>query len=400
MKDRTQEIYLDNAATTRVCDAAAQAALSAMQTDWGNPSSKHDRGLDAEKILKNAAATIADTLDVKPGEIVFTSGGTESNNMALIGAALAAKRRGDHVIASGYEHASVYNPLISLKDFGFEVEFAPVDELGHIKIDELTAMIRPTTVLVSVMYVNNEIGAVNDIAAISEAVHGKNMDIVFHCDAVQAYGKYAIRPAKLGIDLMSASGHKITGPKGSGFLYIKDGIRVRPLIWGGGQQKDRRSGTENVPAVAGLAAAAGMYYKERRDATERLYELKTMFVNELAAIAGTHINAIKPGADGSFSEEEVRKTAPHIVSAGFEGVRAEVLLHALEQSGIYVSSGSACSSNHPGISGTLKAIGVKKELLDSTLRFSFSFDTTREELEKTIEVLKELVPVYARFSRK
>ena len=394
-----KEIYLDNAATTRVCDAAAQAVQRAMQTDWGNPSSKHDRGLDAEKLIRNAAVTIADTLDVKPGEIVFTSGGTESNNMALIGAALAARRRGDHVIASGYEHASVYNPLISLKDFGFEVEFAPVDELGHIKIDELVAMIRPTTVLVSVMYVNNEVGSVNDIAAIAQAVHGANKDIVFHCDAVQAYGKYIIKPASLGIDLMSASGHKITATKGSGFLYIKEGIKVRPLIWGGGQQKDRRSGTENVPAIAGLAAAAEMYYKERREATERLYELKTMFVNALTTIGGAHVNAVKPEADGSFTEEEVRKTAPHIVSAGFEGVRAEVLLHALEQSGIYVSSGSACSSNHPGISGTLKAIGVKKELLDSTLRFSFSFATTREELEKTIEALRELVPVYARFSR-
>ena len=400
MKANAQEIYLDNAATTRVCDSAAKAVLGAMQIDFGNPSSKHVRGLDAERIIKNAARTIAETLDVKPSEIVFTSGGTESNNTALIGAALAAKRRGDHVIASGYEHASVYNPLISLKDFGFEVEFAPVDELGHIKTDELVGMIRPTTVLVSVMYVNNEIGSVNDIAAISKAVHEKNKDIVFHCDAVQAYGKYAISPVRLGIDLMSASGHKITAPKGSGFLYVKEGIKLRPIIWGGGQQKDRRSGTENVPAIAGLAAAAEMYYKERHEATKRLYELKTMFVNGLASIKGTHINAIKPEEDGSFSEEEVRKTAPHIVSAGFEGVRAEVLLHALEQSGIYVSSGSACSSNHPGISGTLKAIGLKKELLDSTLRFSFSFDTTREELEKTIGVLKELVPVYARFSRK
>ncbi|MCR5431559.1 MAG: cysteine desulfurase [Lachnospiraceae bacterium] len=394
------DIYLDNAATTRVCEEAAKAALEAMQTDYGNPSSKHIRGLDAEKLIKNAAKTIADTLDVKPGEIVFTSGGTESNNMALIGAALAAKRRGNHVIASGYEHASVYNTLLSLRDFGFEVEFAPVDELGHVKIPELLDMIRPTTVLVSVMYVNNEVGSVNDIASISQAVHGKGKDIVFHCDAVQAYGKYVISPVKLGIDLMSVSGHKITAPKGSGFLYVREGVRVRPLIWGGGQQKDRRSGTENVPAIAGLAAAARRYYNERREATERLYELKTRFVNELRSVDGAHVNAVKPEEDGSFSESEVRKTAPHIVSAAFEGTRAEVLLHALEESGIFVSSGSACSSNHPGISGTLRAIGVKKELLDSTLRFSFAFTTTSEELDETVRVLKQLVPFYARFARK
>jgi len=394
------EIYLDNAATTKVCERAAQAALNAMRSDYGNPSSKHTRGLDAEKIIKNATRKIADSISAKPGEIVFTSGGTESNNMALIGAALAAKRRGNHVIASGYEHASVYNPLISLKDFGFETEFAPVDEMGHVKIDELVAMIKPTTVLVSVMYVNNEVGSVNDIGAVAEAVHKTNKDTVFHCDAVQAYGKYTITPGKLGIDLMSVSGHKITGPKGSGFLYIRDGVRVRPLIWGGGQQKDRRSGTENVPAIAGLAEAVEQYYNERREAVERLYGLKTFFANELRKIEGTHVHAIEAGADGEFCEAAVRKTAPHIVSAGFEGARAEVLLHALEESGIYVSSGSACSSNHPGISGTLKAIGVKKELLDATLRFSFSFETTREELEKTVEVLRKTVPFYTRFTRK
>ncbi|MCR5829138.1 MAG: cysteine desulfurase [Lachnospiraceae bacterium] len=394
------DIYLDNAATTKVCEEAAQAAMNAMMTDYGNPSSKHTRGLDAEKIIKNATRIISGSIGAKPSEIVYTSGGTESNNMALIGAALAAKRRGDHVIASGYEHASVYNPLISLKDFGFETEFAPVDEMGHIKTDELLEMIRPTTVLVSVMYVNNEVGSVNDIAAIAEAVHKKNKDIIFHCDAVQAYGKYSISPEKLGIDLMSVSGHKIRGPKGSGFLYVREGVRVRPLIWGGGQQKDRRSGTENVPAIAGFAAATEQYDLKRREAVERLYELKLFFVNELNAIEGVYVHAIEREPDGSFSASGVRKTAPHIVSAGFEGARAEVLLHALEESGIYVSSGSACSANHPGISSTLKAIGVKKDLLDATLRFSFSFETTREELEKTIEVIKKILPVYTRFTRK
>ena len=385
------ECYFDNAATTRVCAEAAEIMERVMREDYGNPSSKHIKGFEAEKYIRNAAETIAETLHAQPKEIVFTSGGTESNNMSLIGSALANRRRGKHIIASAFEHPAVYNPLLSLEEYGFEIEFAPVDRLGHIDPAGLASMVRDDTILVSVMYVNNEVGAVQDIPALSKAVKSKNPATVFHSDAIQAYGKYRINPKKEGIDLLSVSGHKLHGPKGSGFLYIADGTKLKPLIYGGGQQKDRRSGTENVPAIAGLGTAAGMIYREFDERREKLYELKKHMTARITEVEGSHVNAVTG---------DIYECAPHIVSVSFDKIKAEVLLHALEERGIYVSSGSACSSNHPGISGTLKAVGVNKSLLDSTLRFSFCADNTAEEIDYCIECLKELVPVYSRFSRK
>jgi cysteine desulfurase len=393
--DTVIEAYLDNAATTRTSDGVARVVEEMMLEEFGNPSSKHTKGFEAQQKIKEATEIIAASLKVQPKEIVFTSGGTESNNMALIGAALAYKRRGNHIIASGFEHASVYNPLLSLEDFGFKIDFAPVDAMGHIKTDELLGMITDQTILVSVMYVNNEVGAVQDIAALSKAIKEKKKDIIFHADAIQAYGKYRIFPKKEGIDLLSVSGHKIHGPKGSGFLYIADGVRVRPLIFGGGQQKDRRSGTENVPAIVGLGEAVREIYADHDAKVEHLYALKEHFVSRIGEVEGAHLNALE-----DITPEAVAKTAPHIVSVSFDGIKAEVLLHALEEKHVYVSSGSACSSNHPGISGTLKAIGVDKKLLDSTLRFSFSVNTTGAEIDHAIESLKELVPKYNRFQRR
>ena len=398
------EAYLDNAATTRVSEKAAEIAEKVMREDYGNPSSKHIKGFDAEQYIKNSAKIIADTLKVQPKEIIFTSGGTESNNMALSGAAFSKIRSGKKIISTSFEHASVYSPLLALKDFEFDIEFAPVDALGHVKIDELLNMIDDNTTLVSVMYVNNEVGAVQDIAAISKAVKEKKPDIIFHVDAIQAYGKYRINPKKEGIDLLSVSGHKIHAPKGSGFLYADEKVKLRPLIFGGGQQKNRRSGTENVPAIAGLGEAVREAYDDFDKKTEHIYMLKEHFIERISEVPGTHVNAV-PGlnnineADGKLSYD-VRKTAPHIVSISFDKIKAEVLLHALEERGVYVSSGSACSSNHPGLSSTLQAIGVKRELLDSTLRFSFSRYTTMEEIDYCIDMLKELVPIYSRFTRK
>jgi len=391
------EAYLDNAATTKVSFAASESALKVMREDYGNPSSKHLKGFEAEKYIKKSSEIIADTLKCQPKDIIFTSGGTESNNMALCGAAFAMKRGGNKIISTSFEHASVYSPLIALKDFGFDVEFAPVDDMGHVKIDELLSMIDDKTILVSVMYVNNEVGAVQDMAGISKAVKSRKDDIIFHADAIQAYGKYRINPIKEGIDLLSVSGHKIHAPKGSGFLYANSKVKLRPLIFGGGQQKNRRSGTENVPAIAGLGVAAGEAYEGFEAKIEGIRALKQHFLERIGEVPGTHINAVP------FSETnntfDIMGTAPHIVSISFDRIKAEVLLHALEEKGIYVSSGSACSSNHPGISSTLAAIGVKRELLDSTLRFSFSRYTCTEEIDYCIDVLKELVPVYSRFTR-
>jgi cysteine desulfurase len=394
------EAYLDNAATTRVSEAASETALKIMREDYGNPSSKHIKGFEAEQYIKKSAEIIANTLKCQPKEIIFTSGGTESNNMALCGASLAMKRSGNKIISSCFEHASVYSPLISLKDFDFNVEFAPVDEMGHIKLEELLNMIDGQTTLVSIMYVNNEVGAVQNIAEISKAVKAKKSDIVFHVDAIQAYGKYRINPKKEGIDLLSVSGHKIHAPKGSGFLYADEKIKLRPLIYGGGQQKNRRSGTENVPAIAGLGEAAREAYEDFNQKIEHIYSLKKHFAERIYEVQGTHLNAIPKTVNGNSCDLDINATAPHIVSVSFDKIKAEVLLHALEEKGVYVSSGSACSSNHPGISSTLQAIGVKKELLDSTLRFSFSRYTTMDEIDYCIDVLKELVPIYSKYTRK
>ena len=351
------EAYFDNSATTKVLDCVKDAVVDAMCVNYGNAAAKHRKGVEAENLIREAKKAIADTLKVQEKEILFTSGGTESNNTALIGTALANRRAGKH--------------------------------LGHISLEDLEKAIREDTILVSVMYVNNEVGAVEPIEAISQCIKKKNPKTLFHVDAIQAYGKYKIRPKKQGIDLLSVSGHKIHAPKGVGFLYIRDGVKIRPILFGGGQQKGMRSGTENVPGCVGLGVAAREAYKDFDARIEKLYTLREHLIAGLKPLGGVTING-----------SEDRTNAPQIVSASFEGVRSEVLLHALEDKGVYVSSGSACSSNHPGISGTLKGIGVKKELLDSTIRFSLGDLNTEEEVDYAIGVLGELLPVLRRFSRR
>lgn len=382
------EAYFDNSATTRVLDSVKDIVVKTMTEDYGNAAAKHRKGVEAERYIKEARAEIAKTLKVQDKEILFTSGGSESNNMALIGTALANHRAGKHIISTGVEHPSVYNPLTYLEEQGFEVTFLPVDKNGHISLEQLEQAVRPDTILVSVMYVNNEVGAVEPVEEISRIVKAKNPDTLFHVDAIQAYGKYVIRPKKQGIDLLSVSGHKIHGPKGVGFLYIKSGVKIKPLIYGGGQQSGMRSGTENVPGVAGLGVAAREMYKDHEEKVRRVTELKDYMTDRLGEIEGAVINS-KKGAE----------SAPQIVSVSFKGVRSEVLLHALEDRGIYVSSGSACSSHHPGISGTLKGIGVQPQLLDATIRISFGIFNTREEIDYCIDTLKELLPVLRRYQR-
>jgi len=383
------EAYFDNSATTKVLDCVKDAVVDAMCVNYGNAAAKHRKGVEAENLIREAKKAIADTLKVQEKEILFTSGGTESNNTALIGTALANRRVGKHLITTGVEHPSIYNTMSFLEEMGFEVTYLPVDHLGHISLEDLEKAIREDTILVSVMYVNNEVGAVEPIEAISQCIKKKNPKTLFHVDAIQAYGKYKIRPKKQGIDLLSVSGHKIHAPKGVGFLYIRDGVKIRPILFGGGQQKGMRSGTENVPGCVGLGVAAREAYKDFDARIEKLYTLREHLIAGLKPLGGVTING-----------SENRTNAPQIVSASFEGVRSEVLLHALEDKGVYVSSGSACSSNHPGISGTLKGIGVKKELLDSTIRFSLGDLNTEEEVDYAIGVLGELLPVLRRYQMK
>lgn len=386
-----KHVYLDNAATTRVFDSVRDIMVQTLEEDYGNPSSMHAKGVNAEKYITNAKNIIAKNLKVDAKEIVFTSGGTESNNMALIGTALANNRTGKHIITTNIEHPSVHNPLIFLEDCGYEVTYLPVDGNGKVKMDKLEAAIRPDTILVSVMYVNNEVGAVEDIEGISKLIKLKNATTLFHVDAIQAFGKFKIYPKRVGIDLLSVSGHKIHGPKGVGFLYIRDRVKIKPIIYGGDQQKGMRSGTENVPGIAGIAKAVEEMYTNHEEKVAQLYELKHYFIEKINEFEGTTVNAV--------DFPTLQETAPHIVSVSFDGIRSEVLLHSLEDKGVYVSSGSACASNHPGLSGTLRAIGVKKELLDSTIRFSFSVNTTKDELNYAIEQLNEILPVLRKYTR-
>lgn len=386
------EAYLDNSATTRCSDRACQVMVDLLTKDYGNPSSLHMKGIEAERFVETAKKKIAKTLRVSEKEIIFTSGGTESNNLAIIGAAMANRRAGNHIITTSIEHASVENPMEFLKEQGFEITYLSVDENGIISLEELEEAVTEQTILVSMMQVNNEIGAIEPVAEAVELIKKKNPDTLIHVDAIQSYGKMYIYPKKLGIDMLSVSGHKIHGPKGSGFLWVKEKTKLKPLILGGGQQKGMRSGTENVPAIAGLGEAAEEIYENLDKKRAHLYGLKQRFIDGIEKLEGTHVNG-KTGED----------SAPHIVSVSFEGIRSEVLLHSLEDRGIYVSSGSACSSNnHAGKqkgSKTLRNIHLKENLLDSTLRFSFSVHTTEEEIDYALEVLGELLPVLKKYTR-
>lgn len=383
------EAYLDNSATTKCSREAANLMMQLLTVDYGNPSAMHTKGMEAEHYIKEAKAKIAKTLKVEEKEILFTSGGTESNNLALIGAAMANKRAGMHLITTAIEHPSILNTMAYLEEQGFRVTYLPVDAYGIISLEELETALDEETILVSIMQVNNEIGAVEPIEAIGTLVHAKCPGALFHVDAIQSYGKMIIRPKKMGIDLLSVSGHKIHGPKGSGFLYVKDKTKMKPILFGGGQQKGMRSGTENVPAYAGLGAASEEIYENFDEKLEHLWSIKESFMQQISNLEGVTVNG-----------KTDHTSAPHIVSVSVEGVRSEVLLHALEEKNVYVSAGSACSSNKPAVSKTLKSIALAPNLLDSTIRFSFSVHTTQEEINYAVAVLKETIPALQRYRRK
>lgn len=383
------EAYLDNSATTRCYEEVRDIVVKTMMEDYGNPSSMHLKGVEAEKYVKEAAREIARTLKVQEKEIYFTSGGTESDNWALIGTAMANQRKGKHIITTVFEHAAISAPAAWLEDQGFEVTRVPVDSRGNLSMEELAAAIREDTILVSAMYVNNELGAVLPVEEIGALIKEKNPDTLFHADAIQAYGKYRIFPKKMKIDLLSVSSHKIHGPKGAGFLYIGEKVKIHPLILGGGQQKGMRSGTDNVPGIAGMGEAARIIYEHLEENTSRMRKLKEYFRGELEKIDNVEINGPVAG-----------EGAPHILNASFLGVRSEVLLHALEDQGIYVSAGSACSSHKRTGSPSLGAIGLSPERKESAVRFSFSEFTTKEELDYTMETLKSLLPMLRRYARR
>ena len=383
------EAYLDNSATTRCYEEVRDVVVKTMMEDYGNPSAMHLKGVEAEKYVKEAAKKIAATLKVQEKEIYFTSGGTEGDNWALLGTAMAKQRQGKHIITTVFEHSAVSAPLAWLEEQGYEITRIPVDEEGNLSLEQLREAVRKDTILVSTMYVNNEMGAVVPVEEIGKIVKEKNPAALYHVDAIQAYGKYRIYPKRMGIDLLAVSGHKIHGPKGIGFLYISEKAKIRPLILGGGQQGGMRSGTDNVPGIAGLGAAAERIYRDLEANTEQMRKLKLYFAQELGKIENVKINGPKP-----------EQGAPHILNVSFLGVRSEVLLHTLEEMGIYVSAGSACSSHKRTGSSTMAALGLSPEQKESAVRFSFSEFTSKEELDYTLDALKKVLPMLRRYARK
>ncbi len=382
------EIYLDNSATTKCFPEVAGLMSKIMLEEYGNPSSMHHKGVEAETHVRNAKKILAKILKVSERTLFFTSCGSESDNMAIIGGAHANHRNGKHLITTQIEHPAVLESMRFLENEGYEVTYLPADENGRVTPQQVEDAVREDTILVSIMHVNNEIGAVEPIAEIGERIKAKNPKTLFHVDAVQSFGKMQIFPAKMHVDMLSASGHKIHGPKGVGLLYIKEGVKVNPLILGGGQQKGMRSGTENTAGIAGMALAAKMLYDHLDEDTEKLYAMKAELIDAVRELPDVHVN----GAVG-------RDSAPHIVSLSVGGIRAEVLLHALEEKNIYVSSGSACATNRPHLSATLEAIGEPKEYMDATIRLSLSVMNTPEEMKEAADAICGIVPFLRKFTR-
>lgn len=383
-----KEIYLDNAATTRPLPCVIGKITDVMENTYGNPSSLHKKGIQAENILKESSHFFANILGCKEEEIIYTSGGTESNNLAVIGTAMAYKREGNKIITTAIEHPSVGDVFSYLETQGFEVVRLGVDANGYVDKQQLEEVVDSQTILVSIMYVNNEVGTIQPIETLGKLIKGKNPKTVFHVDAVQAFGKIPIHVRTMHVDVLSISSHKFYGPKGVGLLYKSKTIRLLPLVYGGGQQKNTRSGTENVPGVAGMHEAAKYCYEHLDQLAKQYGTVKCYLAKRiLEEIEDTHIN-------GPSLEEG----APHILNIGFKNVRAEVLLHALEQHNVFVSSGSACSSNKVQTSGTLTSIGCASDNLDNAIRFSFGIETTEEQIDCVMEVLKKQVMMLRKFT--
>lgn len=376
-------IYLDNGATTQPLQIVADKMMEVMLNDYGNTSSYHIMGIKAEKHIKAASDYFSKLLQCAPDEIIYTSGGTESNNTAIIGTALAYHRTGKRIITSQIEHASVREPFRYLEEQGFEVIYLPVDESGYVDMDQLVASINNETTLVSIMHVNNELGTIQAIETIGKRIKEKNKDTLFHVDAIQSFGKVPIKRQSSMIDLLSVSAHKIYGPKGVGLLYKNKTVKMNPLVLGGGHQRGYRSGTENVPGVVGMHIAAREVMKNFDGHTALMRALKHQLAKGITGtIEGTYING-----------PDLKDGAPHILNIGFEDIKSEVLLHALEGAGIYVASGSACSSNKKVTNSVLESIGKSGLALDQAIRFSFGINNTQEQIDETIVVLQKTIPM-------
>ena len=408
-----KEVYLDNSATTKVLPEVVELMSKIMLEDYGNPSSMHTKGIESEKYLREATETLSKILKVSEKEIYYTSCGTESDNTALIGAAHANMRNGMHLITTKIEHPAILNTMKQLEEEGFRVTYLDVNDTGVISLEDLKNAITDNTILVSIMHVNNEIGSVQPIEEAGELIKSINPKILFHVDAVQSFGKLPIIPKKMHIDMLSISGHKIHGPKGVGVLYINEKAKVKPLILGGGQQNGMRSGTENVPGIVGLALAAKTLNSNLSEDTMKLWELKKYFIEEVTKIPDVTVNGLPlstatnklPAADdatGNIGVSDAVKVygAPHIVSVSVKDVRSEVLLHSLEAKGVYVSAGSACSTHKREPSKTLVAIGLDPKLYESTIRFSMSIFTTKEDIDIALEAMREIIPTLRKYTRR
>lgn len=377
MKD---EIYFDNSATTKPLDEVVDYITYINREVYGNPSSLHRKGIDAEKVIKESREIIAKSLGTKPGEVYFTSGGTESNNIAIIGYLRANPRAGKHIVTTKIEHPAVLEVFKQL-DGEYKVDYLNVDDEGKVSPEDVESLVTIDTALISVMLVNNETGTIQPIAEIIKAARKKNPKIAVHVDAVQAYGKIAINVKKLGIDMLSLSGHKIHGPKGIGALLVDEKRRVQSIVFGGGQELSMRSGTENVSGIGGLGLAAKLAVENMGSNYESVKILNSYFRDRLSEEIPDAV-VISPS-----------DALPYILSVAFPRLKAEVLLHHLEDKNIYVSTGSACSSRKRNHSHVLAALGVDKTLIEGVIRFSFSSLNVKNEVDRTIEVLKETIPV-------
>lgn len=372
------EIYLDNSATTKPYQEVVDKMVLALTTQYGNPSSIHKKGIEVEREIKEIRRNIARSLGAKENEIYFTSGGTECNNTIIRSVARLNKKTKNHIISTVIEHPSVLDTLKDLESEGFQVTYLPVDKDGKISIEDLKNAIKKETILVSIMHVNNEIGTIQPIEEIGKYLKSLDEKIYLHVDAVQSYAKIKFRPSRYNIDFMSVSGHKLHGPKGIGFMYVKENNRIKPLLTGGGQEIGIRSGTENVPGIYGIGEAVKVINKDLEGTIDKIRELRDLLKEEiLANIDDVKINTPEDGVC-------------HVLNVSFRGVRGEVLLHYLEQKEIYVSTGSACSSKKKG-SHVLNAIGLTPEEIEGAIRFSLSDLNTKEEILETIKVLKESV---------